>query len=178
MHPRKTNLTIEGAFLLESDTVNDQRGAFTSFWDEKAGPSLDMPFSPSSFLLSKNLLEHTLRGLHYQHAPHGQRKLVTCLQGKACDVILDLRPGSPTRHQWEMISLDASTPKAIHIPAGCAHGFLTLEENTWISYLIEGDYVPAASAAVRWNDPLFSIPWPVSEPILSPKDQNAPDYTT
>lgn len=169
-------LALEGALLLEGDIFSDTRGTFCSFWEEGARPSLNRPFSAKSFLLSKNSRRHTLRGMHFQHPPHEQSKLVSCVRGAAHDVILDLRPTSSTFRKWHSICLDSVTPQALYIPPGCAHGFLTLEADTWITYLIEGPYVPGSGGVVRWNDPLFGIHWPASNPILSDKDRFAADY--
>ena len=114
--------------------------------------------------------------MHFQQPPHGQTKLVSCVQGAAWDVIVDLRPDSPTYKCWHGETLEAGSGRAVFIPAGCAHGFLTLKDETTISYLIEGDYNPTAAGVVHWNDPAFGIEWPIRDPILSERDRLAPDF--
>jgi dTDP-4-dehydrorhamnose 3,5-epimerase len=133
-------------------------------------------FSPNNSCFSINSKEGTLRGLHYQREPHGQSKLVTCVSGKAYDVIVDLRIESPTYMKWLSVEISAFDGQSIFIPAGCAHGFATLTDNTVISYLIDGDYHPGSAGCIRWDDSAFQIKWPVTTPILSDKDKFAPDY--
>jgi len=166
---------LAGVEVLTGDIFSDLRGDFCTFWEEGNGLPLH-PFIPSSFLLSKNTMPQTLRGMHFQRHPHGQTKLVSCVRGSIYDVVLDLRPNSPTFRKWQAIQLDSTTPQAIFIPTGCAHGFLTLESETWIAYLIEGHYVPGSGGVVRWDDPSFSIEWPSSNPTMSDKDRYAPDF--
>ena len=169
-------LKIEGSGLFIDPVFRDVRGAFEVFWEfedlEKAGIS----FNPISSHHSYNTLKGTLRGMHYQSFPHYQSKLVSCISGAVYDVLVDMRVDSPTYLKWEAVELSAGCGKSILIPAGCAHGFVTLEENTTIAYLIEGIYKPEAAATVRWNDPVVGIQWPVTDPILSDRDRNAPDF--
>ncbi len=120
----------------------------------------------------------TLRGFHFQKSPYGQAKLVSCVSGKALDVIVDLRRDSSSFGNWHATELEAASGKSIYIPAGCAHGFLTLEPNTTIAYLIEGEYLPQAGRVLRWNDPKLAVAWPVTDPILSDKDAAAPGWET
>jgi len=173
---KKEHLPVAGALLLRGDLFSDLRGSFATFWEEDRAAPLGLPFAPKSFLLSKNAKRNTLRGMHFQHAPYGQNKLVSCVRGASHEVILDLRRDSPTFRKWHAIRMDSDSAEALYIPAGCAHGFLTLEPDTWISYLIEGPYVPESGGVVRWNDPLFQIQWPEVDPILSDKDRLAPDF--
>jgi dTDP-4-dehydrorhamnose 3,5-epimerase len=173
---KKKQLPVWGALLVEGDLFADQRGSLATFWEEEGSTSIGLPFTPRSLLVSRNTKRHTLRGMHFQHAPYGQNKLVTCVRGAAHDVILDLRRDSPTFRKWHAIHMDSESAKALYIPAGCAHGFLTLEPDTWITYLIEGPYIPASRGIVRWNDPLFEIRWPEAHPILSDNDRSAPDF--
>ena len=154
----------------------DHRGSISCLWDNSIQERLCQQFAPHSFLLSKNPDRHTLRGLHFQYPPNEQTKLVTCIRGKAHDVILDLRPDSPTFRQWQAFLLNSQTPETLFIPAGCAHGYLTLEPETWMSYFIQGQYVPESGGIIRWNDPFFGMKWPVKAPLLSQKDLLAPDY--
>lgn len=135
---------------------------------------LGFQFQPESASHSYNTTKGTVRAFHFQQSPHEQAKLVSCVSGKIWDVMVDLREGSPTQFQWDAIELTAGDGKSLYIPAGCAHGFATLEDNSTVAYLIEGDYVAEASCVLRWNDPTLNVPWPVKNPILSEKDRNAP----
>lgn len=169
-------LDIEGAWLLRGEAARDPRGAFVTPWESArlygAGPE----FTPHSLHHSFNERAATLRGLHFQHPPHAQARLVTCTAGRLWDVVLDLRPKSSTYLRWSARHLEGAEPLAVFVPRGCAHGFVTLAPQTIVTYLIEGRYVPEAGAVVRWNDPRFAIAWPVGEPIVSGRDRDAPDY--
>lgn len=123
---------------------------------ERAGIS----FLPANAHHSYNQHKKTLRGMHYQLAPYGQDKLVSCVSGSVYDVMVDMREESPTYLQWVAVTLTACSGRAVFIPAGCAHGFLTLESHTTIAYLIAGQFNPAAAATVRWDDPAVGINWP------------------
>jgi dTDP-4-dehydrorhamnose 3,5-epimerase len=171
-----SSLTIQGACEIQDDVFRDHRGAFSEVWDAARYKSNGLTFEPSNSCLSYNSKVNTLRGMHYQSAPFGQSKVVTCVAGKVLDVIVDLRKSSSTYLKWQATEMAACSGKSIYIPAGCAHGFLTLTDETVLSYLIEGAYHAAAASVVRWNDPAFSINWPITQVIISDKDKNAPDY--
>lgn len=164
------DLSIVGAKLFEASVFTDSRGSFEVFWEQADFAGAGLLFNPSNAHHSYNARGGTIRAFHFQRPPHGQSKLVSCVSGRAWDVILDLRPESPSFRQWDSVELAATSGKSIYIPAGCAHGFVTLEENTTIAYLIEGDYRPDFAEVVRWNDPSLGIDWPVSDPIISAKD--------
>jgi dTDP-4-dehydrorhamnose 3,5-epimerase len=169
-----TSLSVEGAALLTTPVFSDIRGSFEIFWEEGLLSSAKLSFKPVNAHHSYNSKAGTLRAFHYQKAPHGQTKLVSCVAGKVWDVMVDLRPESPTKHQWAASELSAGDGRSHYIPKGCAHGFVTLEDHSTVAYLIEGDYVPVASSLFRWNDPTIAVPWPVADPILSDKDRDAP----
>ena len=178
MKINQTTLEIEGAYLFSSSVFSDKRGSFEVFWEDRLFTPMDFQFRPESANHSYNLQSGTVRAFHYQSPPHGQAKLVSCVSGKIWDVIVDLREDSPTRHQWSATELSPGDGKCLYIPVGCAHGFATLENNSTLAYLIEGKYVPEASSVIRWNDPTLNVPWPISDPILSEKDRNAPTLNT
>ncbi|MHA4843870.1 dTDP-4-dehydrorhamnose 3,5-epimerase [Flavitalea antarctica] len=171
-------LDIEGAFLVTDRAFQDNRGMFTESWESTQFIRNSINFYPSNSCFSYNIQEGTLRGLHYQKEPHSQSKLITCVSGRIYDVILDLREDSSTYRKWLSFELSSFDGQSIFIPAGCAHGFVTMNSNTVISYLIAGDYHPGSAGCVRWNDPAFQIVWPVTNPILSEKDKFAPDFLT
>jgi dTDP-4-dehydrorhamnose 3,5-epimerase len=169
-------LKIEDSGLFIDPVFRDVRGAFEVFWEFEDFEKVGISFKPISSHHSYNTVKGTLRGMHYQLQPHGQAKLVSCISGAVYDVMVDLRPGSPTYLNWEAVELSAGCGKSIYIPAGCAHGFVTLQDHTTIGYLIEGTYNPDAAGTVRWDDPAIGINWPIQQPILSDRDRKAPDF--
>jgi len=176
---KATPLKVENAAILETVPFKDERGAFEVFW-EANGPSNDgISFAPWGAYHSHNLKRYTLRGMHFQEPPHGQARMVSCVRGSTWDVIVDLRPDSPSYLCWDAVELNEASGRAVYVPRGCAHGFLTLTEHSTVAYLIEGLYVPEAARALRWNDPAIGIEWPLpaqAQPLLSAKDRLAPDF--
>lgn len=170
-------LYLADALLLESKPFEDFRGSFEEVWDHASFLAANISFHPGSSAFSYNIKTHTLRGLHFQKPPHGQAKVVTCVHGRVWDVIADLRPNSSTYLCWASNELYASSGRAVYIPAGFAHGFLTLTEYAVVAYLIDGDYIPESSGTIRWNDPVLGINWPTNDPILSERDRLAEDYS-
>jgi dTDP-4-dehydrorhamnose 3,5-epimerase len=152
----------------------DPRGSFEVFWEEELFQNRGFSFRPTNAHHSYNVKKGTIRAFHYQESPYGQTKLVSCVAGRIWDVIVDLRRESTTFLQWKSFELSAESGRSVFIPAGCAHGFVTLEDHSTVSYLIEGGYHPPSSRVLRWNDPSFNVPWPISDPILSDKDRDAP----
>jgi len=133
-------------------------------------------FTPSSVNISHNIKRFTLRGMHFQCSPFSQAKVVACANGTLWDVVVDLRQESSTYKNWMATELTNQSGKALYIPKGCAHGYITLEENTSLIYLIDGTHMPEQSRVFRWDDSEFSIDWPVEDPILSDRDRLAPDF--
>ena len=126
--------------------------------------------------LSRSIRRGTLRGLHYQCEPAPEPKLVRCTAGRVFDVAVDLRPASPSFCRWTSIELDAEAYNGFYIPAGCAHGFLTLSDHSEVTYLMGAAYAPELARGVRWNDPAFAIDWPFEPVIMSDKDAAYPDF--
>jgi dTDP-4-dehydrorhamnose 3,5-epimerase len=166
---------IVGAFVLEPDTLEDERGFFARTFsvEEFAAHGLDGSVAECS--LAYNRLRWTLRGLHYQRAPHEEAKVVRCTRGAVFDVVVDLRESSATRYTWDAVELTAENRLALYVPAGCAHGYLTLTDDTELHYQISEPYMPAAAAGVRWNDPALAIDWPNDPHVISPRDASFPD---
>jgi dTDP-4-dehydrorhamnose 3,5-epimerase len=130
--------------------------------------------------ISHNRQRGTLRGLHYQRAPHQEAKLIRCVRGALYDVAVDLRPESPTFRQWVGVELRASDrqpSRMLYVPEGFAHGFQTLQDDTEIVYQMSGFYAPEAAAGYRWNDPAFAVGWPEPIAVISERDRTYPDYT-
>jgi dTDP-4-dehydrorhamnose 3,5-epimerase len=126
--------------------------------------------------VSYNKVKGTLRGMHFQKAPHQETKLVRCTRGAIYDVIIDLRPDSPTYKQWIGVELSESNYRMLFVPEDFAHGFITLEDNTEVTYQVTQYYTPGAEGGIRWNDPAFHIAWPIQPVVVSGKDQAHPDF--
>jgi dTDP-4-dehydrorhamnose 3,5-epimerase len=169
---------IAGAYIVDLDLRGDQRGFFARLWcqDELAAKGLNGQFVQTNNALSER--RGTLRGLHYQVPPHEEAKLVRCISGEIFDVIVDVRAGSSTYLQWFGTELSAANRRMMYVPAGCAHGLLTLADATEVIYSVTHAYTPDAERGVRWNDPRFAIAWPdVPSLTISEKDRQWPDFT-
>ena len=169
---------IDGAWVVVPEPTEDERGLFarTFSTDEFGARGLDSRVSQCS--TSFNARAGTLRGLHYQAAPHGEAKLVRCTHGTIYDVAVDLRTDSPSYLRWCATQLSAENRHAFFIPDGCAHGFQTLADDSEVLYQISTPYVPGSGRGVRWDDPAFAIEWPDAPPggrIMSERDARYPD---
>lgn len=161
---------IAGLYEVETKPAADARGVFVSAWERGAFAARGLSDRFDQCAISRNLRAGTLRGMHFQRPPHEQAKLVRCVRGAIYDVAVDLRAGSPTFARWHAVGLDATMARALYVPKGLAHGFLTLEDSSDVLYLLDGAYVPAASAGVRWDDPAFDIQWPRPIEVIHPRD--------
>ena len=174
---RYTETSLAGAFVVEPEPIEDERGWFArtfctrEFREHGLDPHLEQ------CNVSWNRRRGTLRGMHLQIAPHEEVKLVRCTTGAVHDVIVDLRPGSPTYRRWLGVELSAHNRRMLYIPAGLAHGFVTLEDETELFYQMSAAYQPAAARGVRFDDPALGIAWPVPIEIVSDKDRSYPDLT-
>lgn len=172
---RITPLGLDGAFVVEAEPQADERGLFARTFcrDTFRAQGLHGDFVQCNS--SYNRRRGTLRGLHFQAAPHEEIKLVRCTQGAIFDVAVDLRPDSATFCRWRAVELSADNRRALYVPAGFAHGFQTLTDEAEVFYQMSAAYVPDLARGVRWNDPAFAIAWPVEPPILSGRDAAFPD---
>lgn len=168
---------LNGAWLVEPEPVHDQRGFFARTFCAREFGELGLETSFVQHSTSHSALRGTLRGMHFQRAPFGEVKVVTCGKGAVWDVIIDLRPDSPTYCQWQGFELTAKNRSRLYVPKGFAHGFQALEPDTEVGYLISEFYVPEASSGVRFDDPRFGIAWPLPIIALSPKDAGWPDFS-
>lgn len=168
---------LSGAYLIDIEPVLDVRGFFARTWcvDEFVQYGLDAVLSQCSLSFSKT--KGTLRGMHYQAAPHEESKVVSCMEGAIYDVIVDLRPASPTFRQWFGAELSMENRRLMYIPRGCAHGFLTLLDNSVVYYQAAGRFVSESSRGVRWDDPAFGIEWPAEPSVILERDRQYPDFT-
>jgi dTDP-4-dehydrorhamnose 3,5-epimerase len=167
---------IHGVWILDLERREDPRGFFARTFCEHEFAQHGLLTRFVQCNLSSNRKRGTLRGLHFQNEPKPEVKLVRCVRGSIFDVMVDLRPDSPTYCRWVGVELSATNGRAVYIPAGIAHGFQTLEDNTDLYYHMGEFYEPALAAGVRWNDPAFNIAWPLPDPTLSDKDAAYPDF--
>ena len=161
---------LEGAYVLELDRIEDERGFFALSWCVREFEEHDLNPNLAKCNVSFNKKKGTLRGIHYQAAPHEEAKLVRCTTAALYDVIIDLRSDSPTFKQWFSVDLTAENRKALYIPEGFAHGFQTLEDDTEVFYQMSEFYHPESACGLRYDDLAFGIEWPLANPTLSPKD--------
>lgn len=167
---------VDGCFVVSLEPRGDERGFFARMFDadEFAARGLDSVYPQINTSVSAGA--GTLRGLHYQLAPHGEAKLVKCLRGAAFDVVVDLRPASPSFGRWAGETLTPENRLMMYVPKGCAHGFLTLEDGTEMLYPASAPYNGSAERILRWDDPRFGVEWPRRPAVLSDKDRDARDY--
>jgi dTDP-4-dehydrorhamnose 3,5-epimerase len=165
---------MSGPTLTPLRTQSDSRGYFSKIFDDASFKHEEtLPFS---IAISKNELKGTLRGLHFQLSPFGEKKLITCLEGSIFDVIVDLRPDSSNFGNWACAELSSNNPHQLHIPAGFAHGCLALRDSTIVSYLIWGKYSPEHSRRLAHDDPFLDIRWPIPVIQMSPQDAAAASF--
>jgi dTDP-4-dehydrorhamnose 3,5-epimerase len=168
---------LKGAYLIEPERFEDQRGFFARSFSQEEFLAHGLGARFVEAAISFNRKRHTVRGMHFQTAPHAQAKLVRCTHGAIYDVLIDLRPESKTYKQWFAQQLTAENRLMLYIPEGFAHGFQTLEDETEVFYQLTEKYAPASERGVRWNDPAFAIPWLETEQvIINERDRQFPDY--
>ena len=168
---------LAGAFVIEPEWMPDERGSFARTWCTREAEAHGCNSRVVQCSTSFNKTKSTLRGMHFQAAPHEEAKLVRCTRGAIYDVIVELRPSSPTFTRWVAVQLTAENGRAIYIPEGFAHGFQTLDDDTEVLYQMSAFYVPSHSRGVRWDDPAFGIAWPPGDRIMSERDRTYPDFT-
>lgn len=164
--------------MIELERIADQRGWFARTFDAEEFRTRGLNPDVAQCNASFNACRDTLRGMHYQAEPHGESKLVRCVRGAVFDVAVDLRPDSPTYRDWHGVQLSAENRLAYYIPAGLAHGFQTLTENSEVLYQMGNPYLPEAARGVRFDDPAFGIQWPepAGERTVSERDAGYPDF--
>ena len=173
-----TQTPLPGAWLVELERLGDERGWFARTFDADQFRARGLDPTVVQCNASLNAHRGTLRGMHYQAAPHGEPKLVRCVRGAIHDVALDLRPDSPAYLRWHAVELTASNALALYLPAGLAHGFQTLADDSEVHYQMGHPYVPDAARGVRFDDPAFAIEWPEAPGgrIVSEQDLSYPDF--
>lgn len=168
--------TLKDAVLIDLERRGDERGFFARTFcvDEFAAQGLPTEFVQQN--MSFSAARGTLRGMHFQSAPHGEDKLIRCVRGGIVDIIVDLRPDSPSYKAWEGFELTEENKRMLLVPKGFAHGFQSITDNVEVTYLSSAKYAPAAERGVRWNDPAFGITWPLEPTEVSEKDRSWPDF--
>lgn len=187
---------LKGAYIIELEPIQDERGFFARSFCKKEFKLRGISMNIAQCNISYNKKKGTLRGMHYQRAPHEEAKIVSCMKGSIYDVIIDIRPDSSTYCRWIAVELQAENReqrtesredlayrlpltapyKMLYIPKGFAHGFLTLEDNTEVFYHMSEFYSPGYGRGIRWNDPFFAIQWPEEAKAMSAQDRNYQDY--
>jgi dTDP-4-dehydrorhamnose 3,5-epimerase len=167
---------LPGSFLIEPTPFMDERGVFRRHFCSREFAAHGLPSHVLQSNISENRHARTLRGFHYQVPPHGEGKTLTCLRGRIHDIMVDLRPASPTYLQWIEFTLDDQNRNSIHIPPGCANAFLTLTDDVLVYYVVSEFYQPDAERGLRWDDPLFGFCWPETPLHISKKDASWPDH--
>jgi len=168
-----TETQLKGAYIIEPELLRDERGFFARSWCQKEFTERGLNTNLVQCNISFNLKKGTLRGMHYQAKPYEEAKLVRCTMGAIYDVIIDIRPESPTFKQWVAVELTAENRKMLYIPEGMAHGFQTLVDNTEVFYQMSEFYQAESASGVRWNDPAFNVEWLIKQDlVISKKDQS------
>lgn len=167
---------LKGVFLIEIERLEDERGFFARSWCKREFEARGLPAGLAQCNISFNRKAGTLRGMHYQAAPFAEAKLIRCTRGALHDVIVDLRPGSPTFGRHAGFLLTSDNRRMVFVPESFAHGFLTLEAETEVFYQMSEFYSPEHARGFRWNDPMFGIEWPCGIDVISQRDANYPDF--
>jgi dTDP-4-dehydrorhamnose 3,5-epimerase len=161
---------LAGAYVIETESIPDERGFFARTFCRNQFTAQGLNPNLAQCNISFNKLRGTLRGMHYQKSPYQETKLVRCTQGAIYDVIIDLRRDSTTFTRWFGIELNTDNRKAIYVPEGFAHGFISLKDNTEVLYQMSEFFNGEYAAGVRWDDPMFSIQWPIEVMVISERD--------
>jgi dTDP-4-dehydrorhamnose 3,5-epimerase len=167
---------LPGLMLVEVEAQRDGRGLFARTFDAEVFAAAGLPTRWPQCNISWNAERGTLRGLHFQREPRGEPKLVRCTRGRIFDVAVDIRAGSATRGRWAGVELSQEAHNALFIPKGFAHGFLTLDDDCEVFYMMGEVFVRELAAGWRWNDPAFAIEWPFAPAVISARDANWPDF--
>lgn len=171
-----TETSLEGAYVISLEKRQDERGFFARYFCESEFAQKMLNTNWAQVNNSLSVSKGTLRGLHLQTPPFSEVKLVRCVKGAIWDVIVDLRHNSATYGKWFASELNDNNRNMMYVPKGFAHGFISLEDNSEIIYMVSNPYNPSAEKTLRWNDPFHNIQWPIRPTVISDKDQNVPDW--
>ena len=170
-------LDLDGAYLIKPELHEDERGYFARSFCKNEFQEQGLVNEFVQCNISFNKREGTLRGMHFQKAPYEETKLIQCTHGSIYDVIIDIRENSHTQGQWLGLELTEDSHSMLYVPAGFAHGFITLTINTVIQYQISISYDAASAAGIRWDEPILDISWPLMPKVISDRDRSFPDFT-
>ena len=165
---------IAGVTLIRLQPHDDDRGSFARTFCERTFRDAGLPFRVVQANLSRNTARLTLRGMHLQRSPYGEPKIISCPRGRIWDVAIDMREASPTYRRWQAFELAPDTDTAVFLPEGIAHGFMTLQPDSEVHYLMGAEFVPDAATGVRWDDPAIGIQWPAQPQVISARDRSYP----
>jgi len=171
---RFTKTDINGSWVIDPDFHEDDRGRFMRAWCSREFAEHGLSFLPVQANMGFSTRKGTVRGMHYQEAPAREAKLVRCTRGAMFDVVLDLRPDSPTYARWYGVELSAENGRMLYVPELCAHGYQTIEENTEMHYMASTFYAPYSARGVRHDDPAFGVQWPLAVTMISDQDRTWP----
>jgi dTDP-4-dehydrorhamnose 3,5-epimerase len=172
-----TPTELQDAVIIDPEVREDARGFFARIWCQDELGAQGLNTSVVQVNMSYSRTRGTLRGMHYQRAPHAETKLVRCTMGAIYDVIVDIRPESPTYLRWIGVELSAKNHRMLYIPEGFAHGFQTLTDDVEVTYQVTAFYTPGAEGGARYDDPAFGIRWPLDVTVISEKDRGWPDFS-
>ena len=171
-----TETALKGAFIIEPEIIEDERGFFARTWTDKEFGGHGLNPRVAQVSISFNKVRGTIRGMHYQIPPHAEAKLVRCTAGAVYDIIVDLREDSPSRYRWFAVELTARNRSMIYIPEGFAHGYQTLEDSTEVLYQISEYYHPESARGFRFDDPVFGVKWPLPVSVISERDRSYANF--
>ncbi len=166
-----TETRLKDAYIVDIELKEDERGYFARTFCQEEFKASAIEFNIAQANISYNKKKGTLRGLHMRSKGYEEAKLVRCSRGAIYDVVVDMRPGSKTYLQWEGIELFSDSRRMLYVPKGLAHGFITLEDHTELTYLISEPYLPNTETGFHWNDPALQIAWPLVPEVISQRDQ-------
>jgi dTDP-4-dehydrorhamnose 3,5-epimerase len=169
---------LAGVFIIELEPIEDDRGFFARAWCRREFLARGLNPRVVQCNISFNRRRGTLRGMHFQIAPHEEAKLVRCTRGAIHDVVIDLRGSSPTFRRWIAVNISQDNRRMLYIPEGLAHGFQTLQPDTEVLYQMSEYYHPESARGVKWDDPAFGIEWPLEPVAISPRDQSYEPFRT
>jgi dTDP-4-dehydrorhamnose 3,5-epimerase len=172
-----TAAPITGAYVIDVQRIGDERGFFGRLWCHREFENMGLVATIVQSNIGVSKTAGTLRGLHFQRPPHQEVKIIRCPRGAIFDVIVDLRPESPTFKRWFGVVLSQENNSMLYVPEGCATGYLTLRDDTEIYYHTSKAYQPDSAAGVRWDDPALGIEWPAEIRVVSENDRNWPNFT-
>jgi len=167
---------LSGIYIVEMNKIEDERGFFARAWCQEEFEEAGLVPKTVQINVGYSERKGTLRGMHYQETPHREVKLVRCTRGVLYDVVVDLRPESPTYKKWVGVELSSENHRMMYVPEGCAHGYQTLEDDTEMVYQTSEFYAPEVATGVRYNDPEFDIEWPMPVEVISDTDADWPDF--